>query len=285
MSPEERLERYAELTVRVGANVSPGQIVTAAGLVEHAPFLRAIARAAYSAGARYVDVNYIDQHVRKAMIELAPEETLTWSPPWLITRAEYLGAEHGASIYVTGDPEPELLADLDGERVGKARMRELAKVGFRLLGERATSWTIVAFPNEGWARTVFGEPDVDRLWEAVARAVRLDEPDPVAAWAEHGDRLKARAELMTSAASTESASAAPAPTSSSACYRRRTGKVGGTRPRWVSGTSPTCRPRRSSRLRTETARRGRSALRARSPSPERWCATWRCASQQGGSSR
>jgi len=196
MSPEERLERYAELTVRVGANVLPGQIVTAAGLVEHAPFLRAIARAAYSAGARYVDVNYIDQHVRKAMIELAPEETLTWSPPWLITRAEYLGAEHGASIYVTGDPEPELFADLDGERVGKARMRELAKVGFRLLGERATSWTIVAFPNEGWARTVFGEPDVERLWEAVARAVRLDEPDPVAAWAEHGDRLKARAELI-----------------------------------------------------------------------------------------
>ena len=38
---------------------------------------------------------------------------------------------------------------------------------------------IVPAPNEGWARTVFGEPDVERLWQAVATAMRLDEDDPV----------------------------------------------------------------------------------------------------------
>ena len=29
-------------------------------------------------------------------------------------------------------------------------------------------WTIVAAPNAGWAEQVFGEPDLERLWEAVA---------------------------------------------------------------------------------------------------------------------
>ena len=57
--------------------------------------------------------------------------------------------------------------------------------------------SIVSFPNEGWARRVFGEPDVERLWGAVATAVRLDEPDPFAAWQEHMDRLSARAAALT----------------------------------------------------------------------------------------
>jgi aminopeptidase len=40
---------------------------------------------------------------------------------------------------------------------------------------------------------VFGEPDVERLWDAVAVATRLDAPDPVEAWREHIERLRLRA--------------------------------------------------------------------------------------------
>jgi aminopeptidase len=58
------------------------------------------------------------------------------------------------------------------------------------------NWSIVAFPSEGWARTVFGEADVERLWAAVATAVRLDEPDPVAAWKEHIAKLAGRATAL-----------------------------------------------------------------------------------------
>jgi aminopeptidase len=188
-----RLERYAELAVRVGANVAEGQLVDVWGLVQHAPLTRAVTRAAYQAGARYVDVHYVDQHIRRAMIELGTGEILTWTPPWLLERARAMGEERAAVVAVTGDPEPKLLADLDGERVGRARMRELAKENLRQTNEGLTNWTMVGYPNEGWARTVFGEPDVERLWEQVSFAVRLDEPDPVAAWREHLDRLSARA--------------------------------------------------------------------------------------------
>jgi aminopeptidase len=195
---DERLDRYAELVVRVGANVQPGQIVEIAGLVEHAPFVRALARAAYGAGASYVDALYNDQHVRHARIELAPDDTLSLTPPWLLTRVRALGERRAAAIGITGDPEPELFADLPGERVGKARMVDLAKETMQQVNERTVNWTGIAFPNAGWATAVFGEPDVDRLWEAVAHTVRLDEPDPVAAWQEHVDRLERRVDALGS---------------------------------------------------------------------------------------
>ena len=186
-----RLERYANLIVRVGANVQPGQTLFVSGMVEHAELARALARAGYEAGARYVDVRYSDQHVRRAMIELADDDVLTETPGWLLEQARAIGDE-GALVMIAGDPEPELLADLDQDRVGRTRPRALLEALNKAQFERTVSWTIAAFPNEGWARQVFGEPDVERLWEAIAESVRLDEADPVAAWREHDARLRDR---------------------------------------------------------------------------------------------
>jgi len=191
---DERLERYAAVAVRVGANVGEGQNLFIGARIEHAPLARALARQGYEAGARYVDVHYSDQHVRRALIELGPDESLDHSPQWLVER--YEGMAGNALIGTTGDPEPHLLADLDGARVGRARMKEVARVALRQLNERSVNWTGVAYPNEGWAQEVFGEPDVERLWEAVSFCTRLDEDDPVAAWREHMDRLNRRARAL-----------------------------------------------------------------------------------------
>jgi aminopeptidase len=192
---DQRLETYARLAVQVGLNLQPGQILGVNALIEHAPLARAIARQAYASGARYVDVLYTDQHVRRAHIAQAADDQLGYSPPWLVSRLRELGEIGGALLAITGNPEPELYADLDGERVGKARMREVAEESLKLT-DGLCNWTIVAYPNEGWAQTVFGEPDVERLWDAVGAAVRLDEPDPVAAWREHLARLVQRARAL-----------------------------------------------------------------------------------------
>ena len=119
------------------------------------------------------------------MIEKGPDETLEWSPDWGVKRIDDLGKEHGALITITGDPEPELLSDLDQDRVGSARPVKIAEANLRNVMAGKVNWTIVSYPNAGWAETVFGEPDVERLWTDVERAIRLDEPDPVAAWNEH----------------------------------------------------------------------------------------------------
>jgi aminopeptidase len=90
-----------------------------------------------------------------------------------------------------------LLADLDGDRVSRALPLEAVEIFMRHHRERTVNWCGVGAPNEGWATQVFGKPDVERLWELVAFCFRLDEPDPVAAWTEHLDRLDARGAALT----------------------------------------------------------------------------------------
>ena len=186
-----RIDAYADLIVRVGANVQPGQTVYVSALVEHAPLVRAIGRASYAAGARLVDARYADNHLRRSFIEHAADEDLAATTPWQLARTEAL-ADGGAIIMIAGDPEPELLSDLDQERVGKALPVDAMKRQLKAQNEKAVNWTIAAYPTEGQAQQVFGEPDVERLWDAVAHAVRLNEVDPVSAWREHVARLGER---------------------------------------------------------------------------------------------
>ena len=124
MSPddEQRIDRYADLIVRVGVNVQPGQTVfvdrprrprAARPRGRRAPPTRA--------GARYVDVRYVDPHVRKAFIELAPDEDLTETPAVAARAGRGARSTAAALIMIAGEAEPELLAGLDQSRVGKAR--------------------------------------------------------------------------------------------------------------------------------------------------------------------
>jgi aminopeptidase len=190
-----RLEQYAELAVRVGANVQPGQEVFIEPMVEHRELARALVRQAYEAGAAYVHVNYRDDHVRRARLELGPDSALTYSPDWEIKRTE---AEAGNALIATmGKPEPQLLADLDGERIGRSIQVEIAEITQQHHREGSVNWCGIGAPNPGWAKQVYGEPDVERLWNDVAFCMRLDEPDPVDAWREHLARLDARAEALT----------------------------------------------------------------------------------------
>ena len=183
-----RIDRYADLIVGLGVNVQPGQTVYIDAAVEHADLVRAVATSAYRAGARYVDARYVDPHIRKAFLDLAPDASLDQTPSWLLERIESL-ADGGALIMLSGEAEPELLAGSDQARVGKARPIAGITRQFEAQRDRTVAWTIAAYPTAGQATLMFGEPDVERLWEAIAYAVRLDEPDPAQAWREHLDRL------------------------------------------------------------------------------------------------
>lgn len=196
----ERLQRYAELAVRIGANVQPGQDVVVMCLVEHVEIARAIVREAYRAGAQHVVVLYGDLHLRRAAIELGRESEIGWSAPYLLDWVRRWPDENSALISLTGDPAPELLSDLDPSVVGRADPREIRAALLECITGRTVNWTIVAAPNSGWARQVFGEPDVERLWDAVGTATRLDADDVVAAWREHTEKLQARPDALSDGA-------------------------------------------------------------------------------------
>ncbi len=193
---QELLRRYAELVVRVGVNVQPGQDVYVDGLVEHAPVARLIADEAYRAGARRTVVSYGDLAVRRSALEHGPEASLGTHYDWEMARIESWGDLGAATIYLTGDPDPHAFDGIDPARIAASQQRELSRRRRELMFGGSVAWAFVSAPNEGWAQAIFGEPDLGRLWAAVAIATRLDDPDPVAAWRRHVARLDARAAAL-----------------------------------------------------------------------------------------
>src|SRR4051794_12238512 len=191
------IEDYARLVVHVGVDVQPGQDVIVHAEIDHAPFVRALVAEAYRAGARVVDVDYRDPYVRRALVAEGSDESLGVTPPWVVTRMEHAARNGAAIISVSGGSNAEVYEGLATARLARARMPEWERAWIDAVNGRKVPWIIVAYPTERWARETFGEPDVDRLWQAVAYAMRLDRPDPAAAWAERLDELEARAAQMT----------------------------------------------------------------------------------------
>ena len=190
-----RLTRYAQLAVNVGAAVRPGVIVSLTCDLEHAELARAVAEEAYKAGAARVHVDYRDVRVRRAALEHAPLEALTMTEPWELARLEHMREQGGAFIRLTGQADPHAFDGLDPARLAAVPVELMTRSRQVLTGGEVT-WTILAAPNAGWAEQVFGEPDVERLWDKVSVVMRLDEPDPVAAWRARDAELRARAAAL-----------------------------------------------------------------------------------------
>ena len=164
--------------------------------------MRAIAEEAYAAGARYVDVAYADRWVQRAFVATAPDDMLGWTPPWMVARLERAIEVGAAVIGVSADSGAEVFEGLDGDRLARARFRDFDRVWMDGVMGRKLAWSLVAYPTEGWAREALGEPDVERLWDAFAHALRLDEPDPAAAWQQRLTSCEARARELTERAFT-----------------------------------------------------------------------------------
>ena len=199
MDRADLLERLAELAVDLGANVQPGQIVSIGADHGQYELARAIAASAYKRGARFVDVMYFDPYIKRARIAYAPENTLSFVPPWYSNRMLGLGEERAARISLAGPTTTGLLDDLDPDRAGRDQLPFVKEI-LNVIADRTTNWTVVPCPTEQWARLVHpdlpSEEALDRLWEEVAHVCRLDEPDPVAAWNERVDTLAAAADRI-----------------------------------------------------------------------------------------
>ncbi len=194
------LERFADLVVGFAANVQRGQVVAVGAELGKEPLARALAASAYRHGARFVDVQYFDLHVKRARLLYADEETLDYVPPWYGRRILELGELRAARIGLTGPVAPGLLDDLDPTRVGRDQLPFLREAG-QVVNDRTTNWTAVPCPTPAWAQLVHPELDPDaalaRLAEQVVHVCRLDEDDPVAAWRARADQLVEAAERVS----------------------------------------------------------------------------------------
>ncbi|HEY6962287.1 MAG TPA: aminopeptidase [Gaiellaceae bacterium] len=191
------LRRYADVAIRVGANLRQGQLLVVGGPVEHAPLVRALARAGWEAGAADVDLVYWDNYDRLLRAKFGDEAALTRTGPAERALLEHTLTVEGAFVTTVGDAAPAYLAEVDPAQLARVVPHDLVALTQRLMNERLSAWSVVAYPEESWAEKVFGGPDVDRLVAELTAAARLDEPDPVAAWVEHLERLEARAARLS----------------------------------------------------------------------------------------
>ncbi|WP_375478608.1 aminopeptidase [uncultured Jatrophihabitans sp.] len=190
------IEAYATLVVRVGVNVQLGQRVVIRGMVEHAPVARAIAAAAYRVGASHVSIDYTDPVLTRAAVDYAPREQLGRVLPHQLEGVRAWREDRPALISLTGNPHPTLMDGADPARLADSMPLAMIKEFLPIVSSNLVAWTVVGAPNPAWAQTVFGEPDVDRLWRAVAMAMRLDQEDPVDAWRQHLAKLALRRDLL-----------------------------------------------------------------------------------------
>ena len=188
---DDELRRYARVILEVGVALQPGQDLAANAHLAHAFFARILCDEAYALGAQLVDVWYWDPHTKLARLRHAPTDSLTRTPEWLDTRYRRLAERGGALVNLTGDPEPDLLGDVDPGRAGLDRMPGLTS-RFEVQSRNEVQWCFAAVPCAGWARQVLGAPDVDGLWGHIADVMRLAAEDPVATWWVRMDELRAR---------------------------------------------------------------------------------------------
>ena len=198
---ETRLDRLAEIAVRVGLGLAPGQELVLTAPLEAAPLVRRITEHAYKAGAKLVTALYSDEPASLARFQHAPDEAFDYAPGWLFEgmAAAFRG---GAARLAIGGEDPSLLSGQDPDRVARAnRSRSVAyRPALELITNFAINWNIVCYATPSWARAVFPdlpeEEGVARLWDAIFAASRVDAPDPVRAWAEHNEALHARTERL-----------------------------------------------------------------------------------------
>ena len=184
-SLDERVAAIAGLAVGIGANVQEGQTVAISAELGQEQLVRAVAEASFKRGAKFIDYFYFDPHVKHSRLKLAPRETLGFVPHWIGDRVIAIGEDGAARITLQGASEPHLFDDIDPELLGidlLPRTRESTIV----VGKQQTNWCIVPCPTHDWASLVHPdmEPDAarEKLWQEIERILRLDEPDPVAAW-------------------------------------------------------------------------------------------------------
>jgi aminopeptidase len=157
--------------------------------------VRAVAEEAYVAGARFVSVQYWDQVAKRARLLHAPDDSLDFVPDWFEAIATEAVERRSALIHVWGDPHRDLFEGVDPARMARDRMPQTASLS-AAVARGAVAWTVVPGPSVGVARAVLGEPNVGRLWDVVAPTLRLDAPDPEAAWRAHMRRLDQRAAVL-----------------------------------------------------------------------------------------
>ena len=203
LSFEQKLDRLAEVAVRIGLNLRAGQELVVTAPTEALPLVRCITEQAYKAGAKYVTTFISDDDIVLSRYRNAPDSSFDYAPTWYYDALAAAYRSGAARLAITGS-NPALLAGQDPTKVARANVAtsRAYKPALELITRHEINWTIVSAATPAWAALAFPDaPEqlaLGKLWDAIFFASRITSGNPVEAWREHGANLKHRVDFLNS---------------------------------------------------------------------------------------
>lgn len=198
---ESKLNDYAKLSVTVGINLQSGQPLVISSPIEAVDFVRLIAKHAYKLGAKEVYVNWNDDVLTKLKYENSPMEVFENFPLWYADGVvEYY--KNGAGFISIHAQDPQLLKDVDPKKIAAYNISssKALKESRNYTMNNINSWCVISVPTKNWAKLVFpnvsDEEAVEKLWDAIFKATRMDLENPTAAWKDHINTLIEKGDIL-----------------------------------------------------------------------------------------
>lgn len=201
MKFEEQIKKYAKLVIEVGVNIQKDQYLLIRTPIEGAFLAREMVKCAYENGAKRVFVDYGDELITKLTYTYATEETLEEYPSWMAQECIELAEKNAAFISISAG-DPDLLKDIPKEKIAAAqRGSGIALAPYRkAVSNSEVCWCVVSMPTPAWSKKLFPELSqedaMNKLWEKIFEATRLNEEDPVGAWEAHVQALKEKCTFL-----------------------------------------------------------------------------------------
>lgn len=197
----DNLRKYAKLIINIGINIQKGQNLVINSPVETAEFARMLTEEAYLSGAREVFVRWNDDAITKLKLLNDAEEVIDEFPSWLKEFFNCYSNKNTAFLSISAS-DPEALKGVSPERLIK--QQKVSSIGLKdYIGKimsHELSWCVVSIPTINWAKKVYPNVSekeaVEKLWNAIFNATRINEENPVESWKIHLERLKTHREFM-----------------------------------------------------------------------------------------
>jgi aminopeptidase len=196
-----KLDRLAEVAVKVGLRLEEGQDLVLTAPIAALPLVRRIAVHAYDAGAGLVTPFFADEEITVARYRHGADAGFDRAAGWLYEGMAKAYAGNAARLAIVGE-NPMLLSGEDPAKVARAnKANSMAyKPALEKIAGFDINWNIIAYPSPSWAKLVFPDDPEDiavaRLADSIFAASRVDIDDPIAAWGAHNAALNRRTKWL-----------------------------------------------------------------------------------------
>lgn len=203
-SMRKKLERYADLLVKLGSNVQKGQTVVIQAPTFAYEFLGMLAEASYQAGARRVYTEYVDDTLTARQLRYGGIKEAAY-PAYEMDFLLDKFRDNGTYIRVQS-PLPDVFAGIPQEVLTAFQKSKTAarKAMQDIVGDFKSTWVIALYANPRWAKQVYpelpAEKALERLWEDLFTFTDVLKEDTLAAQEERIRRSHERVDILNRAA-------------------------------------------------------------------------------------